>query len=107
MNLHRMTPCFSLLVAALASGCTQDSLSRVKSAGTNPPTTPTDGQAPKGLAVGEQCFWGPDPSGSVVPLSRIIHTFRADEHGGVVDATIVFNREFVDNTYGTNAIGWN
>src|SRR5262249_32862482 len=47
-----------------------------------------------------------NPGGSVIPLSRIIHRVTADEHGGVVDTAIVFNREFVDNTYGTGSIGW-
>jgi len=48
-------------------------------------------------------YWGDIGLGLDVPLVKIIH---ATSHR-VVDAAIIFNPAFVDNTYGVNKIGWN
>lgn len=55
---------------------------------------------------GETCFVGTTAGGTTVPLTKVIHTLRATERGDEIDVTIIFHREFVDNTYGTGAIGW-
>lgn len=53
-----------------------------------------------------QCFWGTTPGGSRIPMTKIIHELVTDDLGDRIDVTIVFNREFVDLSYGTNAVGW-
>lgn len=56
--------------------------------------------------IGEQCFWGVTPAGSYLPLTKIVHELRIDEQSDRVDVAIIFNRDFVDLTFGANAIGW-
>lgn len=65
---------------------------------------PEAGAADRAIAV--ECFSGRTSSGQPIPLSRIVHELKATASGDVVDVSVVFNREFVDNTYGANAIGW-
>ncbi|MBI4814891.1 MAG: hypothetical protein HY791_01455 [Deltaproteobacteria bacterium] len=72
-----------------------------------------EGQAPDPSQVAKtqrelsaQCFWGKTAGGQTVPLSRIVREIVATDLGTVVRVSVVFNREFVDNTYGANAIGW-
>jgi hypothetical protein len=48
-----------------------------------------------------QYFWGPI-GGVDQPIVRITHAVSAD----VIDIEVVFSPWFVDNTYGTGAIGW-
>jgi hypothetical protein len=48
-----------------------------------------------------QYFWGPI-GGIDQPIVRITHAVCAD----VIDIEVVFSPWFVDNTYGTGAIGW-
>lgn len=48
-----------------------------------------------------QYFWGPI-GGVDQPIVRITHAVCAD----VIDIEVVFSPWFVDNTYGTGAIGW-
>jgi hypothetical protein len=95
----------TIAAAALGlEGCERHALtpsSNVAGGGGSPPTASESHRL-----IGVQCFWGRNSSGKVVPLSKIIHEFRADQHGDVVDSAIIFNREFVDNTYGANAVGW-
>jgi hypothetical protein len=56
-------------------------------------------------SLGVECYYGQTSSGRV-PLSKIVHELRAVERGDTVHVAVIFNREFVDNTYGVNAIGW-
>ena len=53
-----------------------------------------------------QCFVTTTKGGQNIPMSKVIHSLVATEQGDAVDVVIIFNREFVDNTYGVNAIGW-
>jgi hypothetical protein len=53
-----------------------------------------------------QCFLTTTKAGLKVPMTKIIYSLVASEQGDAVDAVIIFNRDFVDNTYGANAIGW-
>ncbi|HMA64922.1 MAG TPA: carboxypeptidase-like regulatory domain-containing protein [Chitinispirillaceae bacterium] len=48
-----------------------------------------------------QYFWGPI-GGVDQPIVRITHAVSAD----VIDIEVVFSPWFVDNTYGTGAVGW-
>lgn len=53
----------------------------------------------------EHCFYGETTLGRV-PLSRIVHAFTATEIDEHLDVAISFNRDFVDLSYGVNAVGW-
>ena len=55
----------------------------------------------------EICFWGEDASDKQWPLVKIFHKENTRNGIEVIDLTVVFNRNFVDNTYGMNSIGWN
>lgn len=87
----------SLLLGLTLAACGADTLTHVAPAPDAPP--------PARARLVEVCYGGVTPSGPR-PLSRIIHELRATERGDVVDVSIVFSREFVDNTYGANAVGW-
>jgi hypothetical protein len=67
------------------------------------PYTPETGQQ---RLIGEQCFWEKTQTTSGVPLTKIIHELRTTDHGDFVDLVIIFNRDFVDLSYGANSIGW-
>lgn len=82
-----------LMVAGLACGEANSELA--------PPAT---GVTKRDLSA--QCFFGRTSSGQTLPLSRIVRELVATDLGTVVQVSVVFNREFVDNTYGKNAIGW-
>lgn len=52
----------------------------------------------------EQYFWGdPNGTGTDMPLVKIVTAVSDD----AVDIALIFNPNFVDNTYGTGKIGWN
>jgi hypothetical protein len=63
-------------------------------------------EATKKPVVERTCFSGVTSSGRVVPLTMIVHSLVAIDDGTAVQVKIVFNREFVDNTYGEGSIGW-
>ncbi len=55
----------------------------------------------------QQCFWGSNSKGEYLPYVKIMHGFRKSSDGSdLVDIMIIFSRNFVDNSYGTNSIGW-
>jgi len=62
-----------------------------------------DGSAQRLAEHGEaQYYWG-DLGGTDAPLVKITHAVVGD----IADVEIVFNPNFVDNTYGENVVGWN
>lgn len=63
----------------------------------------TSAKSRRGLEA--HCFYGETTRGRV-PLSRIVHAFTTTQIGDRLDVSITFNRDFVDNSYGTTAVGW-
>lgn len=65
-------------------------------------STFTDGSFDRLSKYGEaQYFWG-TLNGVDQPLVKIVHAVSAD----VTDIEVIFSPYFIDNTYGSNAIGW-
>lgn len=62
----------------------------------------SDGSIDRITKYGEaQYFWG-TLNGVDQPLVKIVHAVSAD----VVDIEVIFSPFFVDNSYGSNAVGW-
>lgn len=93
MRLQR--PPLVSLPLLLASACTDSALSLYSPDATN--------KTRRGLE--ERCFYGETSLGRV-PLSRIVHAFTTTEVDERLDVAIAFNRDFVDLSYGQNAVGW-
>lgn len=60
-----------------------------------------------GTVVVQQCFRGAIPGNDTAPLVKVKHSLTQTADGEVITALVVFSRDFTDNTYGANAIGWN
>ena len=66
-------------------------------------TATQDGSADRIAIRGvDECFWGDLGNMGNTPLVKIVHAASPD----VVDFVVIFNPNFVDNTYGTTAIGY-
>ncbi len=62
-----------------------------------------DGSAARRTINGvPQYFWGDMGKGSEVPMVKITHSANSK----IIDIELIFNPDFVDNTYGKNSIGW-
>jgi len=83
--------------AAIAAG-----VDTVSCDGLGTPPAGVNGPAPgaQGDAV---CFYGDDPTVPAAMVEWIVETAADSE---VVHVRLTFNPDFVDNTYGANAIGW-
>lgn len=92
--LLQRPPLFALSFL-LASACADTALSLYGPEVTN--------KTRRGLE--EHCFYGETTLGRV-PLSRIVHAFTTTEVDERLDVAIAFNRDFVDLSYGQNAVGW-
>lgn len=91
MRLQRLTP----LVLPFLLACADTTLSLY---------TPDDtAKSRRGLE--EHCYYGETNLGRV-PLTRIVHAFTATPLDERLDVAITFNRDFVDLSYGQNAVGW-
>ncbi|HEX6245850.1 MAG TPA: hypothetical protein VFZ61_33225, partial [Polyangiales bacterium] len=71
-----------------------------------PGPLPAGLQGPVPGAVGQrQCFF--DANKPNVPAATMEWVVEASVSGELIHARLIFNPDFVDNTYGQNAIGWN
>src|SRR5262245_34616882 len=97
----------SIVLLTFFFGCGPHGTNAQPETALDPPADPgaTDGTGTQESTLVVKCYWGRTNRG-LLPWSRIVHELRATDLGTEVDVGIVFNREFVDNTYGRNAIGW-
>jgi hypothetical protein len=63
---------------------------------------PGEGEYPTPMEV-SRCFFGPD---NPVPAATLEQVLECVEGQDVVHIRLTFNPDFVDNTYGENAMGW-
>jgi len=70
--------------------------------GKGPPPGGTTGPVP-GARATELCLYGSDPN---VPAATVEWVLETASDSEVVHVRLTFNPNFVDNTYGANAIGW-
>jgi hypothetical protein len=94
--------------APLAPGCTPASANECPTASGACATSATSN--PTGTTTGSVCFYGPISTTTITipaPLAATIEYLKETAGGQeYYRFRITFDPSFVDNTYGTNAIGW-
>lgn len=61
---------------------------------------------PAQTVVVQRCFRGPLGGNDTAPIVKVKHSVTQGKDGDEITALVVFSRDFTDNTYGVNAIGW-